>query len=135
MPIYSNFLPARSPPPQRTMATRRSAAVTSTPMMAAMRVVCSPEQTGQAFTGALPATMAVAQALQPAKPQPPQLAPGRVAAISVIRGSVWTSKTLEAMASSRPKQPPRMPSRATADSVLIMFYPSFTARPGGRRSP
>ena len=66
-PTYlSNLCPARSPPAQRTKATRRSTGLTSTPMMAAMRAVFSPVLLGQAFTGAFPSRMAAAQPAQPA---------------------------------------------------------------------
>ena len=82
--------------------------------MAAIWVVWAPEHTGQAFTGARPATMASAQAAQPAKPQPPQLAPGRVLRTSPIRGSFFTSKILEATASTKPKRPPKAPKIKTA---------------------
>ena len=104
----------RVPPLHRTKATRRSTGATSTPMMAAMAVVCSPEHTGQAFTGAAPETMDSAQALHPAKPQPPQLAPGRMPWISSIRGSFSTAKILEATARMAPKPPPSTPRVSTA---------------------
>ena len=51
--------------PQRTKATRRSWALTSTPITAAMRLVWRPEQLGQALTGASLARMAAAQPAQP----------------------------------------------------------------------
>ena len=55
-----------------------------------------------------------AQAAHPAKPQPPQLAPGRVLWISSIRASFFTAKILEAKARTPPKAPPSTPRVSTA---------------------
>ena len=46
--------------------------------------------TGQPFTGASPETMAAAMASQPAKPQAPQLFPGRHSRTAVSRSSTGT---------------------------------------------
>ena len=58
---------------------------------------------------------------QPAKPQEPQFAPGKRAAISSIRGSVSTANLRPAIAKTRPKIPPKTATRMTAFCILFQL--------------
>ena len=98
-------------------------------MITAILAAASAPPTGQQLTAALPAIIALAALEQPAKPQPPQLAPGRQSMISGKRGSVLTSKILEATARIRPKARPMMPSTRTAETTFITSNSILLAPP------
>ncbi len=86
--IFAELRPARQP----TKATSSVFGVRDTPRMPATACAVALPPATHPVASAFPAAMASARPRQPAKPQAPQLEPGRAPSTCSIFGSRWTWK-------------------------------------------
>ena len=90
-----------------------------TPIISPIAAAAFAPPTGQPFTGALPVAIASAKASQPAKPQPPQLAPGSASLIESILGSLSTLNLIAAIPSMIPKRTPKPPTTSIGNNIAF----------------